>query len=73
MDVQAVSQMITTVGFPIVMCLILCWYVKYMTDSHKEELASLKKSLDENTKILNELFSCIKFLKGDDNNGGSGD
>lgn len=73
MDVQAVSQMITAVGFPIVMCLILCWYVKYMTDSHKEEQVSLKKSLNENTKILNELFTYIKILKGDDNNGGSGD
>ena len=73
MDVQAVSQMITAVGFPIVMCLILCWYVKYMTDSHMEEQDSLKKSLDENTKILNELFTYIKILRGDDNNGGSGD
>ena len=41
MDVQEVLTAISTVGFPIVCCLCMGWYVKYTTDKHREEIEKI--------------------------------
>lgn len=59
-------QAITTVGFPIVMCGAIAYYVKYMTDKHREEVEKLNeqhkeemldivKAVDNNTLALTKL------------------
>ena len=59
-------QAITTVGFPIVMCGAMAYYVKYMTDKyreevaklneqHKEEMLDIVKAVDNNTLALTKL------------------
>lgn len=47
---------ITTVGFPIVACGALAWYIKYLTDVHKKESDDMRKSLDANTQVMNKLL-----------------
>lgn len=51
-----VLQAISTVGFPIVMCLVLCWYVYQSTQTHKEETEQLRLSLENNTIALTRLI-----------------
>ena len=61
-DISGIVQIISTVGFPIVMCLIL---MKYMTDSnakHESEVNHLTDTIDANTKVLTELCTLIKTL-----------
>lgn len=57
MDIQAVLQAITTVGFPIVCCGAMMWYVKYSTDQNREEVAKLneqhKQEMTEVTQAIN--------------------
>ena len=55
---------IGAVGFPIVMCLIIFWYLNEERKSHKEEMATLSKTIEENTKAILELQDLCKFLKG---------
>lgn len=55
---------IGTVGFPIVMCLIIFWYLNEERKSHKEEMDTLSKTIEENTKAILELQDLCKFLKG---------
>lgn len=57
MDISAVTQMITSVGFPICMTLILCYYIKYQTDVHKEETKELTNAIN----ALREMISEIKM------------
>lgn len=57
MDISAVTQMITSVGFPICMTLILCYYIKYQTDVHKEETKELTSAIN----ALREMISEIKI------------
>ena len=57
---------ITTVGFPIVACGGLAWYIKYLTDVHKKECDDMRKSLDANTQVMNKLLS---KLESEENNG----
>ena len=39
MEWEGILQAITTVGFPIVCCVAMMWYVKYSTDQNREEVA----------------------------------
>jgi hypothetical protein len=64
MDVNAVTTAISTLGFPIVMCGAMFWYMLKEKDSHKEEMNSVTEALNNNTLILQKL--CDK-LGGDKN------
>lgn len=65
---------ITTVGFPIVACLLVGWYVKKQTDNyrtdiatmqqeHKDEIYKLTEVLQNNTLAIQKL--CDKLDKED--------
>jgi len=57
MDIQAILTAITTVGFPIVCCGAMMWYVKYSTDQNRDEVAKLneqhKQEMSEVTQAIN--------------------
>lgn len=55
MDFSSVTQAVSTVGFPIVMCFIFAWYNKDLNDSHKEETEKLTEALNSNTLVLQKL------------------
>ena len=52
MDVQSISDIISTVGFPIV-CFIMCgWYVKYREDKNDEKIDKLNTMHDDESKQM---------------------
>ena len=66
-----IITMITTVGFPIVMCGALGYYVKYTNDrnredlltertSHKEEIETMTEAINNNTLALQKLTDYIE-------------
>lgn len=66
-----IVRLISTVGFPIVACLLLGWYVKYQTDSyrsevqdiqkeHREEVQKMTEAINNNTVALTQLCEKIK-------------
>lgn len=62
MDVQTVTQLISSVGFPVVMCGALFWYMVKQRQAHQQETEHLKDTIAENTKVLAELTTLIKVL-----------
>ena len=62
MDANNIIQIISSLGFPIVMCGALFWYMVKQRDAHKEETDHLKDTISENTKVLTELTALIKIL-----------
>ena len=61
-----VMSAISSVGFPIVCCLGMAWYVKYTTDKnreevtklneqHQEEISQVTTALNNNTLALQKL------------------
>ena len=64
MDANVIMQAVSTVGFPIVMCLCLLWYVKTQTETHKEESEKFTDALNKNTLVLQKL--CDKLEVSDD-------
>ena len=73
MDTNVILQAISSVGFPIVMCLILAFYIKYVTeknnevimqimDRHKDETNDFKTAIDNNTKAIEVLTAKVDSL-----------
>lgn len=55
MDASAITQIISSVGFPIAACLICFWYVNKLTETHKEEVNKLTDALNNNTLVMQKL------------------
>lgn len=55
MDVTMVTQLIGSLGFPIVCCGALFCYLVKERDAHKEEIEELRKSVEANTTAINSL------------------
>lgn len=55
MDFSAVSQLISSVGFPIAACVALFWQMNRESTQHKEEMDTLKESLNKNTLAITKL------------------
>lgn len=55
MDVTMVTQLIGSLGFPIVCCGALFWYLVKEKDAHKEEIEEIRKSVEANTTAINLL------------------
>ena len=49
------STLISTLGFPIGMGLIMCYYINKINDAHKEESDKFAEALNNNTVVLQKL------------------
>lgn len=64
MDYDVLMQFIQTLGFPIVVCCALFWYVNKQAESHKDEIDSLRTTIQDNTTLLHEVKELISALIG---------
>lgn len=64
-NLDAILQGVSTTGFPIMVSLILMWYVNKQLDTHKEETNALKEVIRENTLALVSLREKIRSNKND--------
>ena len=60
MEITDIVSMISTVGFPIAMCVMLCWYVKSTNDSYRQDIKSLQQSIDNNTAVMNKIIDKLE-------------
>lgn len=60
--ISDLSTLISTLGFPIGMCLIMCYYINKINDGHKEETDKFAEALNNNTVVLQKL--CDKLDNG---------
>lgn len=75
MDYQAITTMISCLGFPIVACGAMGYYVKYITDqnhkqieklteSHKTEMSEVTEAIHNNTIALQKLTDFLTVKGG---------
>lgn len=53
--INDLSTLISTLGFPIGMCLIMCYYINKINDAHKKETDKFAEALNNNTLVLQKL------------------
>lgn len=74
MDWSSVTQIISSLGFPIVMCCILFWYIKdtgdkhieqvrNIMDNHREEMAEITTALNNNTLVIQKLCDKMDLIQ----------
>ena len=60
---DAVVSIISSVGFPIAMCLVLLWYINKKDEQYVEQLTEMENELDsvkmETTKALVEVNTSL--------------
>ena len=72
-----ITNIISSMGFPIAMCVLMCYYIKYTQDNyrkdindlnekHKEESTKLVQAINNNTVVIKELSE--RLNKEDDTN-----
>lgn len=54
MDANAIITLVQTIGFPVVMCGLMAYYVKYMSDRNREDLAAERAQHDDEMKQVTE-------------------
>lgn len=59
MEYTELTTLITTVGFPIVMCLLLFKHIKDSDSARKEELDKMSDAIDNNTLALQRLVDML--------------
>lgn len=68
---QALTDIISNLGFPIVCCGALFWYVNKRDERHYQELEQLKETVAQNSEILKEvkiLISAFVGVKNEEDN-----
>lgn len=60
MDINVITQIIGSLGFPIVACIALFYENMKTRESHKEEISKLAESLDNNTDVMNRLVTLLE-------------
>ena len=53
--INDLSTLISTLGFPIGMCLIMCYYISKINEAHKDEAGKFAEALNNNTLVLQKL------------------
>lgn len=64
---EQITNLIATTGFPIAMCLIVCYYVYIKDKSHKEEIDKLSDAVNKQTMSIQKLIDKIEQLIGGNN------
>lgn len=55
MDVQQIASLISSIGFPVVMCLLIFQRMDKQDTYHQEQIRAMTESLNKNTEAINML------------------
>lgn len=62
MDVEMISNLISSVGFPIFVCLVLFWFIKNYLDKFLTAINDFNINIEKNTNSLENLASKIEDI-----------
>lgn len=63
MDYNTILQMISTIGFPIAMCIYLLFYIKSFDEKYCQQLNNMAKAIENNTLAITKLVAMIDDLE----------
>lgn len=62
MDVNAVTTLIGTIGFPCAMCFLLLYIQLKEQQSHKEEMTEMRNAIEKITEAVNNNNNLVQHL-----------
>lgn len=68
MDWNSLMQVVGTLGFPIVMCIALCYYIKSMTDKFQQQIDKISEQrLAEQREHKEEILKVTDIINNNTN------
>lgn len=67
MDMNSVTTLISSVGFPIFACCAMGWYTYNQSKLHREEMKTITEALNNNTLALQKLTDKMEDLENEIN------
>ena len=64
MDAAAIAQIISNIGFPCAMCLLMYYQMNKQTESHELEIAKLTSVINDNTVATQQLVALLSKNNG---------
>lgn len=64
MELETLTSLIGTLGFPIVTSIALFWFIIQTNDRYTETLEKLRGAIEKNTRLIHNILVLIK--KGDE-------
>lgn len=65
MDITTITQFISTLGFPIAVCIICFWYINKREEQHKDEITQLSAAINNNTLVMQKLVDRLGDISDD--------
>ena len=59
---EQATELLSTLGFPIVMAGAMAWYINKQADQHREEMETVRKTVEQNSEILRETNTMIGMI-----------
>lgn len=60
MDLATITTLIGSLGFPIVCCIALFWYLTKSQEAHKTEMDKMSEAINNNTNVMNQLIAELR-------------
>ena len=60
MDIATITTLIGSLGFPIVCCFVMWWYINKTSEQHKEEMDKMSEAINNNTNVMNQLIAELR-------------
>lgn len=62
MEANAITQLISSVGFPIALCVYMIYTMQKQSENHKTEINELTKTIENNTIAIVKLVEKIERI-----------
>ena len=64
MDANVITQVISNIGFPCAMCLLMYYHMYKQIEAHSEEISKLTSVINENTVATKQLVALLSKNDG---------
>lgn len=55
-----IFELVNSTVFPIAMCIILCYFVKYTTDQNNNKIDKMTEAINNNTIVITKLIEKLE-------------
>lgn len=56
MDINVITQLIGSLGFPIMVAIACFWYINKQEEQHKQEIDKMAEAVNNNTLVIQKLL-----------------
>jgi hypothetical protein len=60
MDVTVFAQLVGSLGFPIVACIVMFKQLQKQAERHKAEMDKMSEAINNNTAVMNEVLTQLR-------------